>query len=913
VRDIVAALITHPVFDSDYKRATDWRAAVRRALGVPSDGTRESVLAAALADDGFDWATLRDYAAAMVEWGTATGLAKADSIAHLLAAGPDARVAMLADLLAIGLRADGEPLKAPARRDALHQRLCQRLTALRDLANGLELADIAALHLRVGQTLAADYADAKHQLGALDYDDLIRRAARLLRDVDAAYVLYKLDQRIDHVLVDEGQDTNAVQWAIIDAVTADFFAGEGAREGLRTQFAVGDYKQAIFGFQGTDPREFERARQATEQRVGSAGCRFDAVDLSRTYRSVGAVLDVVDRVIMDAGAAAFGVVGDIAPHRSHRDGEAGEVVVWSPVIGAVDDGDGADTGALADSEIELARRIAAEIADWIASGDVLASTRQPIGAGDILVLVRSRGELVSALVAALRRANVAVAGVDRLRLTAPIAVKDVLALARFALQPGDDLSLAALLVSPFLGWSQDQLYRVAHARQSTLWRALRVSADAAAQAATAWLGEVLALADYCAPYEFFETILSGKLEGRARLVARLGDEARDPIEEVLNQALLFEATNSPSLQAFLQWIDTGDVEVKRDPDAPHDAVRIMTVHGAKGLQAPIVILADAVKAAPKAIKPPLTLDLPSIGPAPIFFGSQRLLVGPARDAHAARARDEAEETMRLLYVAMTRAQDRLYVGGACGRRPPPPGNWHQRIGDALRALGADVDVNQRWGETLRYARGAPLSAVAVATPPSLPTILPDWVLTPPPAEERPPRPLSPSSPTEEEAAEFPPPAPGMQDAARRGRILHQLFERIGAVEPAARERSMRAWLGRNAPDCDADAIVAEVLTVLAAPEVEAFFAADAYAEAPFSAVVDGRVITGTIDRLLVTADMVAALDFKTGVRVPKAAADVPVHHHRQMAAYGEALARIFPDRRVALALLYTAAPRLVWL
>lgn len=922
VQEVIAKLLAgRAVFENVYGKAVDWRGLVRRGLGLPGSGSRDDLLAEALSDDAFDWETVREYAAAMAAWGTKTGLDTADVLACVICAAPEVRHDFLDDLVGVAFTAAGEFKKPPRKNDtsfeALHERFCMVVGTVRDLAAGLDLAETAALHLRVGHALAVAYEARKEAAGALDYADLIVKAARLLSTLAAPFVLYKLDQRIDHILVDEGQDTNAAQWAIVEAIADEFFAGTGTRDeaetGARTQFAVGDYKQAIFGFQGTDPRAFEAARTAAERRALGADKPFETIDLALSFRSAPAVLDVVDTVVETVGPAAFGIEGDIPRHTAHRAGAAGEVVLWVPVTGALEE-DEAEDAVPEDAERTLAASIARQVSGWLERGEMLASKGRPIAAGDIMLLVRSRGSLVPTLVSALMAARVPVAGADRLRLTQPLAVQDLLALVRFALQPGDDLSLAALLVSPFLGWSQDDLYSLAFKRRGTLWRTLRDrtgEGDDKARAAEDWLGRVLARADYMAPYEFLEYVLSGEPQGRLRLIARLGEEARDPIEELLNQALAYEGANTPSLQGFLSWIEADDVEVKRDAEAAHDAVRIMTVHGSKGLQAPIVILADAASAVPKGAKPPLPLDLPGLGPAPLFFGSSKMLVGPARDAYEAATRAEGEEHMRLLYVALTRAEDRLYVGGALGKRPSKAKSWHGHVADALVALGAESVDDVVWGGVLRHANGAPAPVAEPAkAKPRAATAIPAWALTMPPEEERPPRPLAPSAPQDDDPPE-PPPGPALRAAARRGQVLHQLFERIGGVAPENRAAAMRAWLRRNALDLDADAIAIEVAGALADPALGPWFAADAYAEAPLSAVVEDVVITGTIDRLIVGEDVVRALDFKTGRNPPSDLAGVPSPHLRQMRAYRDALARIFPGRRIEIALFYTAALRLI--
>jgi ATP-dependent helicase/nuclease subunit A len=926
VAEMMAKLLRYPALTRLAMEPDGGLASVRRALGAPGQGDRLTVLTEALGDDVFDWRCVRDYAAALRDWGTAKGLETADRLAGLLGCSAADRAERFADLLEVAFTANGDGKSRACGKknddafEALHGRFCEKVGAVRDVVRALEAAELAALHLRVGARLAAGYEAAKAHSGALDFDDLIARAAALLESLQAPYVLYKLDQRIEHVLVDEGQDTNAAQWTIVDAIAAEFFAGEGARDeaeqGPRTQFAVGDYKQAIFSFQGTNPDEFERARQRAEGRAGAAEKPFEAVDLTLSFRSVPAVLDVVDQLIANVEPAALGLESDVPAHRAHRSAEAGAVVLWPPVKEDASEGasDEEEAGWVSDAELNLAQRIAAEVAEWLASGRTLPAKGRPVRPEDVLILVRSRGELVPALVAALHKAGVPVAGADRLRLTAPIAVQDLLALARFALQPGDDLSLAALLTSPFLGWTQEQLFSVAHGRRSTLWRALRDAKDAGepgAVAAEDWLGKVLARADLAAPYEFFEWVLSGPLQGRARLLARLGEEARDPIEEVLNQALAYEMANTPSLQGFLAWVEADDVDVKRDPDAPLGAVRIMTAHGAKGLQAPIVILADATKAVPKGAREPLLLELSGVGDVPLFYGSKSRLSGAALAAHEAACTAEAEEHMRLLYVAMTRAEELLYVGGALGKRASKEKSWHDHVAEALGALGAEVAENARWGAVIRYATGSPAEArEAPAEAAQTSFRLPEWALRAPGAEERPPRPLARSGGPEDDLA-APPPTAAMRAAAKRGQALHTLFEKLGPVPPGRRRATITAWLERTVPEIDAEMAADEVLAVMDDPRFAALFDERALSEAPLSAVVGERVITGTIDKLLVEDGVVRALDFKTGLKVPQSAAEVPAYHRRQMEAYRDALAVIFPGRRVETALLYTAGPKLI--
>ncbi|MFC3711413.1 double-strand break repair helicase AddA [Sphingoaurantiacus capsulatus] len=909
------------------------RALLRRGLGLPTDGEAGEVLGAALSETHFDHAGLRSFAAACVAWNTKTGLDYADVIAGWLAASPAGRIETFGAVREIFFKKDGDPRSLSPKLAAVADiaaRLTDAIAAVAELEAKFAVVEIAAVHLRVGHVLEAGFRLQKARSGLLDFDDMIARVAAMLgQDRMAEWVRFKLDQSIDHILVDEGQDTNAAQWEIARAIADEFFAGVGAREEqrvARTMFAVGDYKQSIFSFQGSDPRVFEEFRRHFATQAADAGAEFHDVPLAESFRSGRAVLDVVDRVIDDLGAEALGLSDEAVPHRVGRAGDpAARVTLWPPEPYSADidedsEAEGVEEAAwLPGSVLRLADRIARQVRGWLDDPDMRLANGRRVRPEDILVLVRARGEFVGALVANLHAQRVPVAGVDRLRLTGPIAVQDCLALVRFALQPDDDLTLATLLVSPFIGWTQDELFALAHDRKSMpLWRRLRhrAESDAHAAVAKAWLDEVLGLADLKPPHEFFETILSGPLNGRAGLLARLGEEARDQIEALLAQALAFEGAHSPSLQGFLAWIETDDIELKRDPDAPADAVRIMTVHGAKGLQAPVVILADAARAPNERASDHVLLTLDNIPDVPIFYGGKEGRVGTIATQIDDNLRRAGEEHWRLLYVALTRAEDMLFVGGALGAREevPHPNSWHAKVKAALEGLGAQAIEDALWGEVLVHAVGTQAPPAEASAKELAPLAeVPGWAREKPAPEPAPPRPLSPSQLAADDVAS-PPPSKVMIDAARRGSLLHKLFERLPDVAPDKREPAALAWLAKQARDLDDPtraALARQALGVIEAPAFAELFGPDALAEAPVAAVVGTAVIAGKVDRLLIQPDRVQVIDFKTGLKVPADAGEVSGYHLKQMAAYVAALKRIFPGRRVEAALLYTEVAKLI--
>lgn len=908
-------------------------ARLRHAFALPL-GDVEEAIAAACADDAFDVGAVRRIGALNGTWGTKSGLERADRCARWLAAAPTERARSLADLHGVWAKADGglrSFAKGQAPSDPYYAALaeavfgrCAELLSMR-----LRAAMVASLAagLRAGQAFARAYVDAKRAAGAVDFDDMIRTAERLLlTEGMGEWVRYKLDQRTDHILVDEAQDTNASQWNIVDALVAEFFSGEGARGRLRTIFTVGDFKQAIFGFQGTNPGEFENARayfQAKAKLIREAAMESgiperelppDFLDLSmdRSFRSSPEVLAVVDRVIADLGHTALGLPRPPNPHESHHQGRPGSVTLWAPYSAGADEDEG-EEGWIAEGTRAWAGKLARQVRDWLANPFHLKSKDRLLRPEDILILVRRRGDLAALLVARLHAEGVPVAGVDRLLLSAPLAVQDLLAAARFAVQPLDDLNLAGLLVSPLLGWDQDRLYAVAAGREGALWPHLRRHGGTPVETLEA-LQAILAMADFASPHGFFETLLSGPFDGRRKLLERLGTEARDPIEELLSAALEFEGTGA-SLQAFLDWFARGDVEIVRDPSGPQGAVRVMTVHGSKGLQSPVLILADACadpnRKGPGAQLSELVLEEGAV--VPVFRPRKNELAEPLATQVAQQEKLEREEHWRLLYVALTRAEERLYVGGALTSRDQgvaPEASWHRAIENALTGLGEDWSDAGSVGREIRLGP-APLPHCAPATPAETARAVPGWLHRPAPVEARPPRPLAPSAIGADDVAD-PPPAPELRAAALRGRLLHQLFERLPGVPPDQRRGLADQWLERSAGVADPalrSALITDACGVIEDPAFAALFGSDALAEAPIAAVIaDGLVVTGTADRLLVTDAEVLVADFKTGRRAPLHLDRIPPAHLRQMAAYRAALRVVFPDRPVRAALLYTATP-----
>lgn len=918
---------------------------LRVRMGAP-DCDVDAYLADHCSDDRFDCALLHAIADANRGWAAKSGLGHVAAIEEWLALSAPERARNIDLIRKVVLTGDNAPRKAQgqSKHDPDYQdksdQLATSILGLLAIQSACALAADMAAGLRAGQAFAAAYARAKRAAGVADFNDLIGWARDLLeQDGMGDWVRFKLDRRIDHLLVDEAQDTNADQWAIIGALVEDFYSGASdGEERWRTLLMVGDFKQAIYGFQGTNPREFERMRalfkdKADEFRAAEeaadGGVRqsrdFHDLSMSASFRSAQGVLDAVDAMIAVTGWEAMGLPRAPEPHRSAARNEAfaATVELWAPFalassndLAAADDD---EEGWIDLRERRYAERIAEQISQWINSGERLDSTGAPIKPGDILILVRSRKELASLIVARLFEAGVPVAGIDRLHLHEPLAVQDLLAAMSFAVQPLDDLNLANLLVSPLLGWSQEELLDLAASRKGRLWPALRDRAPGNPRAAEARdvLLQLLNTADYTTAARFLETILSGPIGGRRKLTQRLSMAARDPIDELMSSALQFERDDIPSLERFLAWFRRGDVEIARDASAPANEVRVMTVHGAKGLEAPVVIIADA-HADPAKLGQlgPIEADLDGAR-VPVVRPRKDELVEPFAGIIADHQLASLEEHWRLLYVGLTRAIDRLVVVGllpASGKLPLA--SWHSKMGEALERLGASEESHSLWGSVQRYASVGKSPAKAGQKPAAAAALsaveIPSWANRPAPKEERPPRPLAPSAIAKDDVA-APPPSIAQREAAQRGIWIHALLERLVEVVPEQRHSAAQCWLGQSAGVGDGaqrSEIADQVCGILSDPRYSSLFGVGSLGEAPLAATLaDGQVIAGTVDRLLVEGTRVSVIDFKTG-RVPRDDSAIPSAHRAQMAAYAAALALIFPGRSVRSALLYTSGPRL---
>ena len=957
---LMAALVRLEAFGDQVKSLTDARdrldqalalgaelqAAQRRVLGAPADTAAEIV---ANAVTWLGEAALRQAAIRVSQAGSPTIKDKALRILGWLGLDAETRAdcwdAWRAEFLT------GAPPKTRGLTALVNKKLsdaepglltaylneAERIMAVEDGSRAVRAAAASHAFTTLAAPVVAYYGQRKARAGLLDYDDLIGRTQDLLREPGAAWVLYKLDGGLDHLLLDEVQDTSPEQWDIALRLTEEFFAGEGTRPAVndapaRTVFAVGDPKQSIYSFQGADIRGFAAARARLTGRVRTSGRDWRDVAMNVSFRSTAPVLSLVDAVFDDP-LAARGVVdpGDTLAHRANRVGHAGLVELW-PLTPRQTPPEAAPwTVPEANRNQPSADRVLADaLAAWIQrrtdGTEMLESRGRPLRAGDVMVLVRRRNAFAAALVRALKTRGVPVAGLDRMVLTEQPAVRDLLALCEALLLPNDDLTLACVLTGPLGGLDDDDLMALAIGRPGSLWDALRARAEErpAWRRVVDFLTALLGRVDYATPHALLAEAL-GPLGGRARLFGRLGAEAAEPVAELLNAALTHASLHPPSLQGFLHWLRQSGAEVKREAEGAGNQVRVMTVHGAKGLQAPLVILPDTVGLPP---------DRGSIlwGTDPVT-GTEVPLLSPGKADRCAaldglrdRVRqDEREEYNRLLYVALTRAEDRLLVCGWAGKGEPDDSSWYASVTRGMTRLKHQaVPFEGGWdGEVLRMGDRQvaepvrdgddPRSGAPVALPAWMGGA-PDWRPVAPPAEPDRPVPLAPSRPEGVDLGDVPAAASPLDEAGRPrdrfqyGQVAHALLQYLPDLPSDQRAAAAGRYLARpgsGVAQRDAPGLVADVLRVMDHAALGALFGAGGRAEVPLTGVIGNKVVGGLVDRLAVLDDRVLLADFKTNRRPPARVEDTPVLYRRQMASYRAILRQVFPDRVVTCALIWT--------
>lgn len=804
---------------------------------------------------------------------------------------------------------------------AFHQleAFMKRIEAVRPRVFGLyDARRTWALH-QLARAVLPPYLERKAQLGLLDFDDMIRRARDLLSISNVSqWVLYRLDGGIDHILVDEAQDTSPDQWRVVQLLAGEFTAGEGARADVtRTIFVVGDHKQSIYSFQGAAPEAFDMMKAHFGDRLAAVGQPLQDLALQYSFRSSRAILSATDEVFR----ASEGVgVGGATEHIAFFDDIPGRVDLWpliEPEKGPDDPEDWENPVDIITPEhhsARLAQRVADFVANLLESGSIPDKNGigRPVTPGDIMILVRSRSELFGRILRTLKShpARIPVAGADRLTLNDELAVKDIRSLLAFLSLQDDDLALAEALKSPLFNWSERDLYQLAHGRTTiTLWRALY-------ERRAEWpetfeiLEDLRQTSDFLRPYDLIERILI-RHNGRQNFIARLGKEAEDGIDALLYQARAYETSETPSLTGFIAWLEAQDIQLKRVLDETSNLVRVMTAHGSKGLEAPIVILPDTLKSLRETRDEFIEPDSGQV----VWKGPKEQRSDVVKRSLNRLKMADLEEDRRLLYVAMTRAEKWLVVCGA-GEEKEAADSWYNLVRRGLAELPTQkVDFGDF--EVDRYAYGDwPTPQTGEVRAKQMPPVLPDWCHFPAPEPDLATAVLSPSDLGGAKALPGEANVLDQEAAMRRGSQLHRLIEILPEVAPDRRAQVAHHVLttGENAAlDDEVGDLLEEALGVLNASYDWDVFGANSLAEVPYTSQLStkgGQVIHGIIDRLIIMPDRVQIIDYKSNAVIPEQSGDIPEGLLRQLGAYAEAMALIYPDREIETAILWTRTAEL---
>lgn len=827
----------------------------------------------------------------------------------------------------------------------------------------LEAAEINRRRASIAQSsiaaaaMAADYLrryeTARRRTGGIDYQDVVERTAHLLtKGAAREWIRYRLDGGIDHILVDEAQDTSPPQWDTIRSIAEEFFSGDANR----TVFAVGDPKQSIFSFQGADMASFEASLQWLEAKLQESGKQLARQALEVSYRSSPTVLEFVDQVFhpnsysveadgedvrpldsksdrIDWWKTLLGSDGNLA-HKAHRGHAPGRVEVWDMVRPDMASPSENDRGgsAMKAAQGALASRVANRIATWLKEGTLLPDGQRSIRPEDIMILVQRRSYLSREIMRQLRELGVPAVGSEQTQLEEHLAVQDCIALAEFALLPTDDHALAVTLRSPFCDLSEDQLFNLAWGRGKTsLWHRLQASPDDSLADTRAFLEDMVTVACDFGPFEFWERALT-RHRRRHRLLRRLGPDAAPPIDQLVSHALEFQNEDGSSLQEFVHLVRSEGLKAINRSAIRASAVRLLTIHGAKGLEAPIVFVPDAERLPKHATRKRLIWsELPELDKTPLFVRTNADDLAVMAEHRELLALEELEESYRLFYVALTRARDWLIVGGSRGKNLANHKCWWARASAAAERIGHRVDPSDD-------VDGSMKRRIGIVFPGSLMETAGDETVAemPPPASDMPELPAWSGEPVPEPDPQpvwQPPSSIGVSDrrktaaaegdaddfshAAERGTLIHLLLERLPEAHTGeARDRLAKTLIetsdGNLSKEQRADALECAE-RILGNPKFDWVFGSDSIAEAEFAMVGNTARIGGRMDRVVYDGHRVLAVDFKSDAKPPPNPADTSETYLAQLGAYRSALLAIHPDLACTAAILWTGGdePRLV--
>lgn len=773
-----------------------------------------------------------------------------------------------------------------------------------DKINSVKLINTTINQLHIAEAILTLYNQLKLNMGLIDYNDLIAKAKNLLSDQTmSAWILYKLDGGIDHLLIDESQDTSPMQWQVVEAICEEFFSGDGAVEKDRTLFIVGDEKQSIYSFQGADPKVFNAVQHKFSIKAEYAQKQWKNISLDRSFRSVEAVLNVVDKVFCYAQIKQS-ISADYKNHISHRKGQYGKVEIW-PIEKKPQDS--AEIFTIPNKirenqtvEANLAKKIADNVEDWLSKKRIIKASAKVIAPDDIMILLKKRGTVFAEIIKEFEKRNIPISGSDRVNVKKTLIAQDLIAFANFLLNTSDDLSLAGLLKSPFIGVCERDLFQICHNRgENSIWSVLKNSDNEEHIKIHEYLSEILYKVDVVSTFDLFHHIINSN-DSLTKIYANNGFEAKEIINEFMSLVLQYQKTNTPSLQGFLQWFKSQNSDVKRELQKNNGEVRIMTVHASKGLQSPIVIIPDAASTLTKN-QDNILFDDNDI----MFFNSTKELNLHCKSLRDNNFQSEINEYYRLLYVAMTRAEDELYIAGLCRSEKTAENSWYDIIEKEMQKMAKKIDDKLIYevGEGAAVREISNYSDESTAVP-SLPSLFKNKLEDNNSSEQ-----FDVINPSKIENSDFDNNFDNDNKASLRGKIIHNLLQFLPEIIAENRKIQAQKYIEKHGDilnSAQKTQILADVCAVMESENTKFLFSHNAKAEVPIIGKINGKTISGRIDRLIIKDDEIIVVDYKTTINIPNNISQINKSSLRQLDIYQQIIANIYPNKKVKACIVWTS-------